>query len=193
MRTGQKSNLDDYQAVAAIARGDLNGLDVLVRRYQTKATRVAYLITNDLALAEDSMQSAFVQLVEHIDQFDPARRFEPWFMRIVVNLALKTVGQGKRVLELDVELPDPHPNPEAAVEDAELEQWVRAALLRLAPEQRAVIVLRYYLGYTETEISEELGSPIGTIRWRMHAARTMLKQLLAKPGIANRWSKGGDA
>ena len=62
--------LEDHEAVAALKRGDISGLDVLVRRYQTRAARAAYLITHDPGLAEDVMQSAFVQMVDHIHQFD---------------------------------------------------------------------------------------------------------------------------
>ena len=62
--------MEDHEAVAALKRGDISGLDVLVRRYQTRAARAAYLITHDPGLAEDVMQSAFVQMVDHIHQFD---------------------------------------------------------------------------------------------------------------------------
>jgi RNA polymerase sigma-70 factor (ECF subfamily) len=174
--------LEDHEAVAALKSGDISALDELVLRYQTKAARVAYLIIHDPGLAEDVMQSAFIQVVHHIHQFDSARRFEPWFMRIVVNMALKSVGVHTNHLPLDLGvadwLPDPQPGPAAALETADREQAVREALLALTPEQRAVIVLRYYLGYTEREIAQEVGSPIGTIRWRLHAAHKMLRRLL---------------
>ncbi len=186
--------MEDHEAVAALKRGDISALDALVRRYQTKAARAAYLITHDTGLAEDVMQSAFVQMVDRIHQFDSARCFEPWFMRIVVNMALKSVGRRANQLPLDLEavdwLPDPQPGPAASVETADLERAVWEALQALTPEQRAVIVLRYYLGYTEQEMSEELGSPVGTIRWRLHAARKMLRGLLHNFDRPARRSKG---
>jgi RNA polymerase sigma-70 factor (ECF subfamily) len=176
--------LEDHEAAAAIRRGDRAGLDALVRRYQTKAARVAYLITHDADAAQDVMQSAFVQMYERIDQYDPARRFEPWFMRIVVNLALKAVGSRASRLNFDLTaaefLPDPAPDPAAQVEEAEQVEAVRRALKSLPPEQRAVIVLRYYLGYSEGEISTQLGDPLGTIRWRLHTARKTLRRLLGR-------------
>lgn len=172
--------------IAALQRGDINALDILIGRYQTKAVRVAYLITGDTALAEDVMQSAFVRVYDRISQFDPQRPFEPWFMRIVVNMALKVVGRSAVHLPMDFSaadlLPDPYPGPETAAEMAETEQVVRAALDKLTPEQRAVIVLRYYLDYSEQEISAETSSPIGTVRWRLHAARKRLRGLLAHLG-----------
>lgn len=129
------------------------------------------------------MQSAFLRAYDRIHQFDNQRPFEPWFMRIVVNIALKAVGRSSAHLPMDFSatdlLPDPYPSPESATEVAETEALVRAALERLTAEQRAVIVLRYYLGYTEQEISAETRSPVGTVRWRLHAARQRLRGLLA--------------
>jgi RNA polymerase sigma-70 factor (ECF subfamily) len=61
----------------------------------------------------------------------------------------------------------------------EEEQSVREALATLSPEQRAVVVLRYYLGYTESEIAHELEKPLGTVRWRLFAAHKRLRGLLA--------------
>ena len=55
------------------------------------------------------------------------------------------------------------------------------ALGRLSPDQRAVVVMRYYLGYSESRMAAELGRPIGTVRWRLHAAQQRLRQLLGIP------------
>jgi RNA polymerase sigma-70 factor (ECF subfamily) len=180
--------LEDYNhaveraAIESLKHGDINGLDVFVRQFQVKAARVAYLITHDHALAEDVMQSAFIRAYDRIHQFDAGRRFEPWFMRIVVNMAIKAAGgsdarpdQQLHIAEL---MPDLGPDPPTVVEAQEQEEAVRRALQALTPEQRSVIVLRYYLGYTESEMARELDRPVGTIRWRLHAARRTLRGLL---------------
>lgn len=165
-----------------LKRGDIGGLETLVRAYQVKATRVAFLITNDTALAEDIMQTAFIRVYDHIDTFDEARPFEPWLMRIVVNTALKTLRRDRQRLDWDFNVEDvfaeSDADPADVLESQELARRVQAALNRLKPEQRAVIVLRYYLGYSETEISSELQRPLGTVRWQIHAARQQLKGLL---------------
>jgi RNA polymerase sigma-70 factor (ECF subfamily) len=162
-------------------------------RYQVQAVRTAYLITADRGIAEDVVQAAFVRVYERIHQFDSQRTFAPWFMRIVANEALQAVRQSKRQVSLEGEdgeidftdlLPDTSPDAEieAALESAQdgdaLREAVKEALKALSPEQRTVIVLRYYLGLSENELADQLNSPPGTIKWRLHAARKQLRVLL---------------
>ena len=75
-------------------------------------------------------------------------------------------------------LPDTAPGPLSLVETTELKQAVRTALTQLPPAQRAVIVLRFYLQLTEQEMSNLMSTPLGTIKWRLHAARKQLEVLL---------------
>lgn len=182
--------MEDRKTAAAIQRlkrGDIEGLAALVERYQVRAVRAAYLITYDRALAEDVVQTAFVRIYERIAQFDDNRPFEPWFMRVVMNAALQAIKQRQRVLSLDGNdydtsftdlIADDMPNPENAAEASEMREAVRDALAALSPDQRAVIVLRYYLEYSEQELAEEFNTPPGTIKWRLHTARKQLSVLL---------------
>jgi RNA polymerase sigma-70 factor (ECF subfamily) len=176
-------DLNDYQAIQRLKRGDISGLKTLVERYQVKAARTAYLITRDLASADDVMQAAFLRAYKSISSFDLNRPFEPWLMRIVVNLALKMVtvmpdGVADEVIE-DIAI-DAEADPALVVEDQELETLVRGALDQLPPKQRAVIVLYYYLDYSETDIATALERPLGTVRWQLHTAKKLLKTLLRK-------------
>jgi RNA polymerase sigma-70 factor (ECF subfamily) len=177
--------VDHQDAIQRLKRGDIGGLHALVDHYQVKAARAAYLITQDRALAEDIMQNAFLRVYDRIEQFDLTRPFEPWLMRIVINLALQTIGSQQRLVDLEsLVLPDPALDPAAQAEAHEQEQAVQAALDALSPEQRAVVVFRYYLGYTESEMARELNEPLGTVRWRLHAAHKRLRGLLARGGNA---------
>ena len=184
--------MDDQTAIRHLKDGDIGGLDVLVKRYQVQAVRTAYLILQDQAMAEDVMQSAFIRVYDRIHQFNDQYPFKPWFMRIVVNMALKASGSDRTVLTLDMTatdfLTDATPNPELQLEEAQQEAVVREALAALSAEQRAVIVMRYYLDYTESEIAQAVQAPLGTVRWRMHAAKKRLRGLLTafQPGYAGR-------
>jgi RNA polymerase sigma-70 factor (ECF subfamily) len=177
--------VDEREAIARLRSGDVNGLEALVRRYQTEATRGAQLITRDRALAEDVVQNAFVRVYERIEQFDANLPFAPWFFRIVSNDAIKAAQRSSRQVafsarhtgELD-QLPDNAPGPEEILDTLEQFASVTAALEQLSPEQRAVIVLRYYVGLNDREVALRLDSPAGTVRWRLHAARKRLRQLL---------------
>ncbi len=175
--------MDEKEAVRRLKRGDLSGLEALVELYQLQAVRVACLITGDRALAEDIVQAAFIRAGERIDQFDDRRPFGPWFLRSAVNAAFKAAGQQKRLVSLDqedgaIELTDPAPLPEALVEARETSLAVWQALQQLPPPQRAAIVMRYYLGMSEAEITRTLGGPLGTLKWWLHAARQKLAKLL---------------
>lgn len=179
--------LDERQAVERLKRGDIAGLALLVKRYQQQAVYTAYLITHDPALAEDVVQDVFLQLTRYIASFDASRSFGPWLMRSVVHAAARAARRSQHDLPLDdpVEgssfaelLHDPAPNPADLVEMAAIEQALEQALLKLTPEQRAVIVMRYYLDLSDEEISQALNCATGTVRWRLHTARRQLRALL---------------
>jgi RNA polymerase sigma-70 factor, ECF subfamily len=200
LQTVEVSSLDETTAINRLRRGDLSGLEALVRRYEVEAVRTAYLITRDRAVAEDVVQSTFLRIAQRIDQFDTARPFAPWFMRSVVNAALQAAKHRQRDLSLDDALantasgdtfadllPDPGPGPETEVERAELRDAVWDALGQLSPEQRAAVVMRYYLEMSDGEMSEQLQVAPGTVRWRLHTARKQLRVLLRRFRRAESW------
>lgn len=181
--------MEDQHAVSQLKQGNLNGLEVLVNRYQVQAVHTAYLIVYDSSLAEDIVQAAFVKTAERIYQFDDGRPFAPWFFRIVVNDALKLAKKQKRNVSLEEHLDeptvqlakwltDPHPSPEQIVESNEARQNILNAIRSLPPGQRAVIVMRYYLEMNMAEMSLETGRPLSTIKWWLRDARTRLRGLI---------------
>ena len=184
-----EESISDFQAIDSLKHGDLAGLNVLIERYQLRAVRSAYLIVRERSLAEDIVQEEFVQLVRKIHKFDKIRPFAPWFLRCVINDALKATKRQKRWVSLDeaesmqaveiyAALTDIQPNPEEQAINAETCREVWQALERLTPEQRAVIVLKYYLGCSEVEMSTTLQRPAGTVKWLLHSARKRLQGLL---------------
>lgn len=178
--------LTEQQAIARLKRGDIQALAVLVEAYQVKALRAAYLITQDRQVAEDVVQNAFLNAYHGIRHFDVTRPFGPWFMRSVVNAALQAVkGQGRttsleseELAAFEAKFAHQTTNPADSAEASELREAVQTALDQLSPEQRATIVLRYYLDMSDTEISTVLASPVGTIKWRLHQAKQQLRGLL---------------
>jgi RNA polymerase sigma-70 factor (ECF subfamily) len=178
------------RAIAQLKRRDIGGLEILVRRYQVRAVRTAYLITGDQSEAEDIVQMAFLQVSAKINQYDEARPFEAWFMRIVVNYALQAARKSYRYTSLDAPLSnDPTQTladliaddgllPSEIHEQDELRTAIRAALDVLSPDQRATVVMRYYLDMSEQQMMDTASVPRGTIKWRLHEARRHLRMLL---------------
>lgn len=191
--------MDETQAISLIQQGDLKGLEYLVRLYQVKAVHAAYLILHDRGLAEDVVQAAFLRAVDKIAQFDASRSFGPWFLRSVVNAAIDTAERQNRwvSLEPDAEGEIPSladlfvgndPSLEDYAETEELCTAVRDALAHLSPEQRAVIVLRYFLELSSDDLAHSLNRPATTIQWWLRTARKRLKVLL-RPVWDSRYEK----
>ena len=177
--------MDDLQAIQILKNGEIGGLEVLVARYQLKAIRAAFLVTHDQTLAEDAVQESFMRIYRRIHQFDMSRPFEPYFLRSVVNASLNAVKKSNRHLSLDGDVEQVEGllaqavSVESDVEYIQMKQRIIAALARLEPRQRAVVVQRYYLEMSEKEMSAALDIPSGTVKWLLNAARAKLRNLLA--------------
>lgn len=177
--------MDEQEAIALLKNENLAGLEFLIQQYQVKAVHTAYLITGDVSTAEDVVQSAFLKVSQKIHQFDDQRPFPPWFLRIVVNGAVKQVKSQQRSLPLEEPdegvrewLVDAGPKPEELAERTDLRQVVWNAIQQLPPEHRAVIVQRHFLEMSEAEMAEEHQRPSSTIKWWLHTARKRLRTLL---------------
>jgi RNA polymerase sigma-70 factor (ECF subfamily) len=178
--------MDDVQAIHRMKHADIGGLEILVTRYQVKATRTAFLITHDESMAEDVVQDTFIRIFQRIRQFDENRAFEPYFMRCVVNAALNAVRKKSRwsqsepgadMDELEALLSQAA-SVEEQVEFVQLKGEILAALDRLSSRQRAAVVQRYYLGMSEKEMADTLEAAPGTVKWLLNAARSRLRELL---------------
>jgi RNA polymerase sigma-70 factor (ECF subfamily) len=181
--------MEEREAIGRLQRGDIGGLALLVRQHQVRAVRAAYLVTHDLALAEDVVQAAFLKAYERIEQFDARRPFGPWFLASVLNDAKKAAVRRARLIPFagaddgderagTLVLTDDQPGPEALWEQAETADELSTALKQLTPKERAAVVARYYLGLSEAEMAATLDCTTGTVKWRLHAARERLRRIL---------------
>src|SRR4051812_36475801 len=146
--------------------GSAPAFEALYRAHWPRAYRAAYLVVHDAAAAEDIAQEAFLAAIRALDSFDRGRPFAPWLHRIVVNRAIDWARA--RALRAEV---GPDPLEAVAAPDAPVvggySPPLAEALRALAPEQRAVIVLRHLLDYTPGEIAELLELPRGTVNSRL--------------------------
>jgi RNA polymerase sigma-70 factor (ECF subfamily) len=156
----------DAALLRAVDRGDQAALAELFNRHWSAIHRAAWLVTHDAHAAEDIAQEAFLAALQRLDSFDRQRPFAPWLHRIVVNRAIDFVrAQAARREAAGRELPAP-----VAEAGRELEDHTLAALAKLAPDQRAVVVLRHLLGYTPGQIASLLDLPRGTVNSRLRRA-----------------------
>jgi RNA polymerase sigma factor (sigma-70 family) len=185
------AHLTDEALLALIARADEHALAELYRRFGRLAYGLAFRILRDDALAQDAVQEAFLGVWRGADRFT-AERAKPstWLLTLVHRRSVDLVRREERRRAEPLE-----PETEAAAvdptDDAELlaqREAVRAALRQLPPEQREAIELAYYGGYTQSELAERLGQPLGTIKSRMFTGLARLRELLAQAGLEESFS-----
>jgi RNA polymerase sigma-70 factor, ECF subfamily len=164
------SGRDERAWVRGAQAGSASDLEALFRAYWPRAFRAAYLVAHDAAAAEDIAQESFIAAIRSLDHFDRRRPFGPWLHRIVVNRAIDWARA--RQLRGEAELVDVAEREREAGEDP---HGLAAAIARLPPEQRAVIVLRHLLDYTPGEIARLLDLPRGTVNSRIRRGLDALK------------------
>jgi RNA polymerase sigma factor (sigma-70 family) len=180
------AHLSDEALVALIARSDDEALAALYDRYGRVAYGLALRILRDPALAEDAVQEAFLAAWRNASSFDPQlAKPSTWLLTLVHRRAVDLVRREER--RRAEPLPETHDVAgEATDEEAALRerrQVVQHALRRLPQEQREALELAYYGGFTQSELADRLGVPLGTIKSRMFGGLGRLRELLAEAGI----------
>jgi RNA polymerase sigma-70 factor, ECF subfamily len=145
--------------------GSVSDFESLFREHWPRAHRAAFLVVHDAAAAEDIAQEAFLAAIRSLDRFDRRRPFGPWLHRIVVNRAIDHARA--REVRREVSADAVGEAAAGASAGAAPSDDVLGALAALAPEQRAVIVLRHLLGFTPGEIAAVLDLPRGTVNSRL--------------------------
>jgi RNA polymerase sigma-70 factor, ECF subfamily len=154
----------DASLVRAAQGGSERAVEELFARHWPDAYRAALLIAHDRAAAEDIAQEAFVAALRALPRFDRRRPLRPWLHRIVVNRAIDWARARRLRQEVAVDaLPEVAAPPSGVTGLGSL----GAALERLSPEHRAVVVMRYLLELTPGEIAEALELPRGTVNSRL--------------------------
>jgi RNA polymerase sigma-70 factor (ECF subfamily) len=173
--TGRR-RLSEAALVRAARRGSEAAVEELFGRHWDATYRAALLVTGDAAAAEDIAQEAFLSALRALPRFDVRRPLGPWLHRIVVNRAIdwcRARTLRAEVIGAAVEDAAPAPAPPPGLGDD-----ATAALQRLTPEQRAVVVMRYLLELTPGEIARALDVPRGTVNSRLRRALDALGELL---------------
>jgi RNA polymerase sigma factor (sigma-70 family) len=178
------AHLSDEALLALCSRADEGALGELYDRYGRVAYGLALRIVRDRTLAEDAVQEAFLAVWRSAGAF-LAEQGKPstWILTLVHRRAVDLVRREERRRAEPLEDTE-HPTGEATDEEAWLRaqrQVVQEALRKLPPEQREAIELAYYGGFTQSELAEKLGQPLGTIKSRMFAGLKRLRELLDAP------------
>jgi RNA polymerase sigma-70 factor (ECF subfamily) len=179
------AHLSDEAVVALIARSDEQALAELYDRFGRVAYGLALRVLRDEALAEDAVQEAFLTAWRRADTFMPERaKASTWLLTLVHRRAVDLVRREERRRAEPIEAAGDRAG-EGPADDAfwlRLErERVQTALRMLPDQQREAIELAYYGGFTQSELAERLGQPVGTIKSRMFSGLGRLRDLLAEP------------
>lgn len=176
---------DDAQLIELTLGGDSAAFETLVRRYQDRLYNTMVHVAGSAEEAHDVVQDAFVQAFVKLRSFQGTSAFYTWLYRIAFNAAISRNRRQRPRLSVESTRDATGQEPEArdAAPDQRLEQQervqqVQSALALLSDEHRTVLVLREMEGCDYETIGEMLDLPVGTVRSRLHRARTELRELL---------------
>jgi RNA polymerase sigma-70 factor, ECF subfamily len=143
----------------------------------------AYLVRGGTppALAEELTQEALLSVWRKAEQFDPKRASaSTWIFTIARNLRIDAARRARNPTSLvpAMDTPDPPEEPFAIVAREQSQAVMRSALERLGVEQREVIRLSFFDSRSHSEIAEQLGIPLGTVKSRVRLAISKLRELV---------------
>ncbi len=183
------THLSDEALVSLLERGDEDALAELYDRFGRAAYGLALRIVRDETLAQDAVQEAFLSAWRAAPQFRAERaRAATWLLTLVHRRAVDLVRREHR---RRTETLDAVPEQATREETDELvwlrfeRERVQEALKRLPDQQREAIELAYYGGFTQSELAERLGQPLGTIKSRMFAGLHRLREILNDPHVSD--------
>ena len=160
----------DPELVVAAQRGDQEAFAVLARASGDRLFGIARRILRDHERAEDTVQNALVIAWRELPRLRDPERFEAWLTRLLVNDCYEDHRRIRRhtayVRALPVDGPVGPDDTQRVLDRDQLDRGFG----KLAPDQRAVLVLRHYLGLDPAEIARTLDIPEGTVRSRLHYA-----------------------
>ncbi len=170
-----------------IAAGDRASLSMLYDRYSRMVYAIAWKSLNSVEDCEEVVLDVFAQIWRIADRFDSRKgSIEQWIFTLARSRILDRLRKFQRLNKVneaiaagkEIEFPTASVDPIEAVEIGERRQQVLSALSRIPPEQRQVVKMAYYQGFTHTEIAASTGLSIGTVKTRLRLGLSKLKVAL---------------
>ena len=185
-----ESDVDEHELIARCQRGDLTAYEPLVNKYRERIHAQAFNLTRNADDAYDLCQETFVKAWKSLKNFRGQSSFYTWLYRITTNLGIDLIRSKEKnpttAFDDALEKEETEENKPFARQDLpsdqllrkELSQAIDAAIAKLTPEHREVILLREFEALDYREIAHTVGCSIGTVMSRLHYARANLQKLL---------------
>jgi RNA polymerase sigma-70 factor (ECF subfamily) len=191
-RRGQHLLLADENLISFVGQGDAEAFTILYDRHGRAAFSLAYRVMGERQAAEDLVQDAFLKLWRSATSYRPERgSVRTWLLSIVSNCSIDQLRsyRSRRRTQDRLEASAPRSQPSEAF----AETWrnsqrdqVREAMNTLPPEQRKVLKLVYFSGYTHVQVSELLNVPLGTMKGRMRLGLKKMRDYFGHPKLTHR-------
>lgn len=177
--TGEAQDELDRDLVKRYLAGDREAAASLVDRHQRPVFNLALRMLGNVQDAEDVTQTVFCNAFVSMSSYDSKYRFFSWLYRMTINESLNQLKRRKHTVTLDEDAEIPV--GEVAADHVEMDDQVRTALMKLGPDDRAVVVLRHFVSLSYERIADVLEVPVRTVKSRLFTARERLRlALLAK-------------
>lgn len=180
----------DRELIEQVASGNSSALGAFYDRHGVRVLGLCHRILGNVADAEEAAGDVFWQVWEQAARYD-ARKGEPlaWLVTIARSRAIDRLRSAKRKLESALDettigelgaagsnsAQDEMANPRDAAARRQMRAHIEAGLASLDPEQRRVVEMAFYLGFTHSEIASELGEPLGTVKTRIRQGLIRLR------------------
>ena len=176
--------------VEAARHGDHEAFEVLASAAVDRLYAIARLMLGDAHQAEDAVQDALVRAWQGLPELRDPERWEAWLRRLIVNAC---ADQGRRRVRQSAEVRMARFDPAAGddVRSVDDHDQLDRGFRRLKPDQRAAVVLHYYLGLSVPEVAESLGVPVGTAKSKIHYAVDAMRAALEADERAPIQTAGG--
>lgn len=182
----------DRECVLLALDGDQDAFTDLVLEYQRAVFNLTYRMLGDTVEAEDAAQEAFLRAYRNLDRYDTTRSFKTWVLSIASNYCIDIIRKRRLSwLSLDDMLPGEvmsaieHQSIEELMVDGERDRSVQEMMALLKPDERAIIILRYWNDLSYEEIADALGINVGVVKSRLFRARQAMANRIKvrEPGL----------
>ena len=193
----RKTIIDEGDLVVLLQSKDQRGFSILYDNYSSALYGVILKIVRTEEIAADVLQDAFVKIWKNIEAYNRTKgTLFTWMLNVARNTAIDKIrsqdfqnSQRNQDLDSTVEIIDNQASSQFDVDAIGLKKVVE----NLRPEHRQMIDLLYFQGYTQAEVADEFGIPLGTVKTRVKAAIVQLRQYFVEMilviwfGILDKW------
>ena len=183
VKQNRNTDAEDRDLVRRARAGENRAFGFLVDRYQKPVYNVALRISHNPMDAEDIVQTVFMKAFRKLESYDDEQRFFSWLYRIAINESINYSRRRHVHDELEREPVLQQDSPEDIVVQKDVEEQVGIALMYLKPEDRAIVCLKHFQGFSYQEIGYILDISDKTVKSRLFTARRRLKDVLQRIGI----------